>query len=313
MDKLRPSPILLFNDKQMENVRKVFNYEDVNKLKQDLDNLEDWIRKQNHFVVKEFDRKYLERLLLSSKGSVEITKKRFDRLCTMRKIMPEMLKNIDMKNEFISLHKWHRYCVLPKPTSDNYRVIIASIYNPNELECIEFFDMYRYLVSMFYYFFNRDYNAGYEYIFDARNYTFGVVTKLNPLIMHKVASVFLEAIGVRLKCLHMISGSKLFDTILSFVKQALTEKLVKRIVIHDSVESLHKYISKEILPVDFQGDEKSIAELSEANFKELCTEEHIQFLKTLDKAETDESLRLSDKSDAEFMGMPGSFKTLSID
>ncbi|VVC96098.1 unnamed protein product [Leptidea sinapis] len=86
--------------------------------------------------------------------------------------------------------------------------------------------------------------------------------------------------------------------------QALTEKLVKRIVIHDSVESLHKYISKEILPVDFQGDEKSIAELSEANFKELCTEEHIQFLKTLDKAETDESLRLSDKSDAEFMGMP---------
>lgn len=43
-----------FNLNQLMDVRKTFGYTDVNKLKQDIDILDDWIRKQNHFTVKEF-------------------------------------------------------------------------------------------------------------------------------------------------------------------------------------------------------------------------------------------------------------------
>ncbi|KAH9638209.1 hypothetical protein HF086_002051 [Spodoptera exigua] len=54
MESIKPCPILEFNENQLLNVRKIFGYDDLNKLKQDLDQFEDWISKQPHFMVKEF-------------------------------------------------------------------------------------------------------------------------------------------------------------------------------------------------------------------------------------------------------------------
>uniref|UniRef100_A0A2H1X1A1 SFRICE_034894 n=1 Tax=Spodoptera frugiperda TaxID=7108 RepID=A0A2H1X1A1_SPOFR len=54
MEKLNPCPILEFNDNQLLNVRKSFGYDDLHRLKQDVDHFQDWINKQPHFMLKEF-------------------------------------------------------------------------------------------------------------------------------------------------------------------------------------------------------------------------------------------------------------------
>lgn len=59
MEQIKANPILKFNDNQLQNVRKALGYEDVNRLKQDLVQLKDWIQKQNHFRVKEFGESHL--------------------------------------------------------------------------------------------------------------------------------------------------------------------------------------------------------------------------------------------------------------
>ncbi|XP_047516590.1 alpha-tocopherol transfer protein-like [Pieris napi] len=312
MEKLPKSPILELNQTQVDLVRKTFNYNDIKKLHQDLDNFEDWIRKQNHFEVKEFDRDYLERFLIASKGSVEIAKKRFDKLCTLRTLMPEFLRNFDVNDEFSRVVNWNYYGVLPKPTNDNYRILASTAHNPDAPD-IDMLELYRFVISLMEYLFKYDYNAGFEVIFDTRMYTFGVVSKFNPIVLKKCATVFLEALGFRLKRLHLMSGSKVLDIVLSIFKSVLTEKLVKRIIVHDSLESLQNYISKDILPVDFGGTEKSMKEICEATLKEMRKEEHVARLKFLETAGTDESKRLTQTFNEEYLGMPGSFKSLCVD
>lgn len=68
--------------------------------------------------------------------------------------------------------------------------------------------------------------------------------------------------GQRMKRIHMISGSKLFDALLMAFKQGLSAKLRERIVIHQNLEGLHNYVPKDLLPKEFGGDERSVKELN---------------------------------------------------
>ncbi|KAI5631728.1 hypothetical protein NE865_15555 [Phthorimaea operculella] len=81
----------------------MFYGEDETRLKQDVEILKSWIMKQNHFVVRDFEPVYLERYLITNKGSIERAKSRFDRLCTLRTLLPELAQDLDIKNEFAGL------------------------------------------------------------------------------------------------------------------------------------------------------------------------------------------------------------------
>lgn len=68
--------------------------------------------------------------------------------------------------------------------------------------------------------------------------------------------------GQRLKKIHLLSGSKFFDTFLMILKQGLSAKIRDKIVVHSSVESIHDYIPRDKLPADYGGDEGSMKELN---------------------------------------------------
>lgn len=70
-----------------------------------------------------------------------------------------------------------------------------------------------------------------------------------------------EGYGVRLKAIYQLSSSKLIDVLVSITKQALSAKLGNRIRVLKNLEAVHEHIPKEILPKDYDGNEKSLAEL----------------------------------------------------
>ncbi|KAF9806240.1 hypothetical protein SFRURICE_021459 [Spodoptera frugiperda] len=286
MEAIKPCPILEFNDNQLVEVRRVVGYEDVNKLKQDLDHFQDWISKQPHFVLKDFDRDFLERYLIYCKGSIERAKQRFDKLCTYTNQMPEFLQNFDVRNEFVHLFNISQTCILPKPSADNYRVVLTTLTGVDDDE-FQLISYYRYLILLVQYMMHHDYCVGYELVGDCSNFTLATVKKMNPVIIHKALTMIVDALGQRMKKLHLISGSKFFDTIVLIFKQALSAKLSQRLVIHNNVESL--------------------------NFKEVCTDENLAVVKRMETATTDESRRPSAKFNEEYSGTPGSFKTLCVD
>ncbi|CAH0595080.1 unnamed protein product [Chrysodeixis includens] len=183
MEAIKANPILNFHDNQIAIVRKNYGYEDVNKLVQDIDHLQDWISKQNHFKVKEFDREFLERYIIYNKGSIERAKQRLDKLCTFTTLMPDYLQNFDVKGEFGPLRKISYTFVLPKPTPDNYRVIITSLTgeDDDDFQLIS----YKIYVLMGEYMLHNDYCYGYEFVGDTNKFTMGTVKKMNPVVIHK--------------------------------------------------------------------------------------------------------------------------------
>lgn len=54
MASTKATTLLQFNCNQIDEVRKLFNYEDNGRLMQDVDAFEEWINKQTHFKIKEY-------------------------------------------------------------------------------------------------------------------------------------------------------------------------------------------------------------------------------------------------------------------
>ncbi|CAH0595079.1 unnamed protein product [Chrysodeixis includens] len=312
MEAIKANPVLQFNKNQLTNVRKQLDYDDVNKLIQDVDHLDNWIRQQPHFRVIDFDREFLERFLIYNKGSIGRAKQRFDKLCTFINLMPEFMQNYDIKNEFGISLKLADVCVLPKPSPDNYRTLVTRMtgYENNDYVHITYF---RYLTILVEYMLHNDYCVGYELLVDTRKLTLTTLKSLNPITSHKGMTLLTKALGQRIKKIHLISGSKFFNAVVAFGKQSVSAKLAQRIIVHDSVESLHEHVPRENLPVEFGGLERSTKELTELLFNEISSEENIARVKYMEKASTNELYRMSCKFNEEYSGMPGSFKTLCVD
>ncbi|XP_075983864.1 uncharacterized protein LOC142981679 [Anticarsia gemmatalis] len=312
MEAIKPNPILKFNENHLANVRKAVGYEDVNRLKQDIEQFEDWIQKQNHFRVKEFGRDFLERLLIYNKGSIERAKQRFDKLLTCTNLMPEFLQNFDIRNEFVHVFNISDFCVLPTPTDDNYRVVMI-VSTPDADEDYELIQSYRYMIVLCHYLLTHDYCQGFEFVCDLTKIHLGVVKKINPMIITKALMLITECLGQRMKKIHLLSSFKLFEMVLNLFKLGFSPKLRERIVVHSTVESLYDHIPRKHLPKDFGGEEKPMKELADNYFKELSSDEHIARVKFMSEAGTDESRRMACTFNEEYSGVPGSFKSLCVD
>lgn len=144
---------------------------------------------------------------------------------------------------------------------------------------------------------------------------------------------------MRMKAIYYLSPSRLIDTLVSILKQVLSEKLGNRIHILKTVEAVHEHIPKEILPKDYGGNEKILADLHGktvliklwylTNFRcnvnlfyfrvsddwveELSSIEFTKYREEMNKACTDETLRSVDTFNEQYIGMPGTFRTLNVD
>lgn len=74
-------------------------------------------------------------------------------------------------------------------------------------------------------------------------------------------SKFQQGFGMRLKGIHILTSSKLIDVLITLLKQILSEKLIKRIFVHKTIDTVYEHIPKTILPSEFGGEERNVKEL----------------------------------------------------
>ncbi|KAJ0173149.1 hypothetical protein K1T71_011325 [Dendrolimus kikuchii] len=60
------------------------------------------------------------------------------------------------------------------------------------------------------------------------------------------------------------------------------------------LESFQNYVTKDILPLEYGGKENSIKELHNDLIQVLSSKEHVEHVKEMNKAKTDESKRIFD-------------------
>ncbi|XP_049879559.1 alpha-tocopherol transfer protein-like isoform X2 [Pectinophora gossypiella] len=246
MENIPEDRILKFHRNTLEDVRKTYGYESSADMKNAVDILDEWMKTQNHFVKKDFSREYLERTIITTKGSVERAKSRLDKFA-----------------EYLRAH---------------------------------------------------DYANGYIFVMDYTELSLmDFLPKMNPVDLRQALTVLMEGYGVRIKGIHLITQSKFIDGVVAVFKQVLSTKVGERIQVHKDMDSLHKFVPKEILPREYGGEDKSLRELHDAWVEVLSSESHTMYQKMMNAAKTDESLRQTDKFNDQYMGMPGTFRTLSVD
>lgn len=63
---------------------------------------------------------------------------------------------------------------------------------------------------------------------------------------------------MRLKGLHILTVSRATDVLVKILKQIFSAKMGNRIHVHMTLESLHEHVSKDCLPEEFGGQQKSL-------------------------------------------------------
>ncbi|KAJ2937972.1 hypothetical protein O0L34_g14254 [Tuta absoluta] len=143
--------------------------------------------------------------------------------------------------------------------------------------------------------------------------TFELTKRLTLADVQETAAYGLGCCGFRLKGVYIISSSKLIEGIVTLLRKVLGSKLGGRIHVLKDRESLKKIFDKEILPKEYGGYEKSLAEIQEEWLSFITSEEYVEYLKEINSCCTDESKRQNCIFNQEYMGVPGSFRKMNVD
>ncbi|XP_045493131.1 uncharacterized protein LOC123692430 [Colias croceus] len=313
MDKIANKKCLVLHSNTIEMVRKEINLSRPGEMKEVINILKEWVKMQPHFKKKDFPDSYLERCIVASKGSVEKAKNRLDKMCTMRTLMPEFFEDKDLTKDFKELFETVILTICPKLTKEHQRVFVIKAYkNPSSSKLFTTF--FKYGVYLAEYERKYDYIAGFRIVYDFRNLDLiNFVSKLNIVETRHAVSLFMQGYGLKIKGIHIISDSKGVDLFVNIIKQILKPKLASRISTHKTFEEIHDIVGKDVLPAELGGYERPIKEIHEDWIAELGTEENMEYMREMNKAGTDETLRSRDKFNEDYAGMPGTFRVLSLD
>ncbi|CAH0696572.1 unnamed protein product [Spodoptera exigua] len=297
----------------IHNVRKLYGLDDQRRLDEAIKILEDWIEKQPHIVKKDFAKRFLETAIITCKGSIEKAKKQIDFLCTMKTMVPKFFEKHNLKSDLKTILEKIWVIPLPQMSDDYYRLILIKTFDDElSLELIQ--QYFQYILILAEYIRAHDYVQGFTIIIDYRDVNmFNLITRLTTPDVQPFLNVLIKGYGGRFNSLHIITESKAVEILVSTVKQLISEKLGKRIQVHKNLEELYEVVPKDLLPEEYGGKLKSYYKMQAELVEELSSEKHIEYLKIMSKACTDESKRNTEKFNEEYMGMPGTFRNLTVD
>ncbi|CAH1118250.1 unnamed protein product [Phaedon cochleariae] len=306
MTLVQPSPELQIN------IRKELN-EDVNTRESDLQHIKEWLLKQPH-LPDTWDESRLMTFLRGCKFSLEKCKRKLDMYFTMRTAVPEMFSNRDITNPELKLVvDVGQIPPLPGLTPEGRRVIVLRGKTP-EVENYNIADICKAVLMIGDVRLEAEQTgvAGDVYILDASVATANHFGKINPTLIKKFLVIVQEAYPVKLKEVHVVNVSPLVDTIISWVKPFLKEKIRNRIHVHPNIESLYEFIPKDILPDVYGGTAGDIQKFHDEWMEKL--KEYTPWFKEQESIKADESKRPGKPTNYDdLFGLDGSFRQLCID
>ncbi|KAJ8947670.1 hypothetical protein NQ318_009554 [Aromia moschata] len=297
---------LLITDRQK--VRDAFE-KTVKDVEKDVEIVRNWIKTQPH-LPETPDYNMIEWFLVNNKFSIERTKEKLDMYYTIRGLIPEMYDNTTPTSPRMQkARKLVLTCPLPKLTKDLYRVHVIKIVG--EPEEFNFYDMCAYILNTLEVRLHEDLALGDIYIGDYEKLKMGHVVKITPVHMKKLSHIFEKVLSNRIKGIHVIQSPSYVDIVVNIAKSVLKPKLARRIHVHDRLEALYEYVSKDVLPSEYGGEERPLKELIELWDKKL--EENCDRFDKLSKMRVNEELRPEPLKNDEILGFHGNFKKLDVD
>ncbi|XP_050353562.1 uncharacterized protein LOC126775569 isoform X1 [Nymphalis io] len=314
MDTIPKHSILENKPNALTQIRKQYNLEKPGQMKEAIDILKNWVQQQKHFKKKDFRPHYYEVCIITCKGSIERAKRQIDKICTMRTLLPQFFEECNVKTDFAQLNEVIFTIPLPKLTDDYYRVVIIKIFDISAIKASQYIEHYKTNIVLAEYLKTHDYMTGFTVIQDySETNLIDLVSNINLVELKQAFSIFIEGYGMRIKTIHIISASKVVNSIVAILKQVLSAKIADRIHIHKNIEEIHEYIPKEVLPKDYGGEERCLKDLQKEWLDVLSSEEHLKYMREINAAGTDENFRQKCNFNEQYAGISGTFRMLSVD
>ncbi|GIY48462.1 alpha-tocopherol transfer protein [Caerostris extrusa] len=166
---------------------------------------------------------------------------------------PSMFKNFTPRSCVNAINSNLHY-FLPYRNSDGCAILLSKFgqWNPRTLSCDELLK------------FNIMCNemalknpvtqiCGIITIADMKDFSWSHLLQIQISDVRCFVSTLQDCLPMRHKTTHIINHSSIFSVLFTIIKPLLTEKIRNRIYFHDTVHSLHKHISPEILPESLGG------------------------------------------------------------
>ncbi|KAJ3661386.1 hypothetical protein Zmor_005783 [Zophobas morio] len=204
------------------------------------------------------------------------------------------------------------YVPLPKLTKEHYRVFFYKTRDIHVAENVEVVNILRLVINVKELQMIEDVTYGDVYVFDGKNSTLRLMLKVTPvLIYNAMIVIYKQVFSNRLKAVYIINAPPYTEKLVAVLKSILKPKLMERIHFCENSDVLVEKIGKEILPVDYGGEGKSLKELQEMLYQKF--NDYDDYFTRLDTLRINDDLKPQRLKNDEMFGPSGNFKKLEID
>ncbi|XP_061723094.1 uncharacterized protein LOC133529402 isoform X2 [Cydia pomonella] len=278
-------------------------------LEEDVEAIMDWFQRQPHLVEAGIESEVIVKMLIMAKGSREKVKSKIDRFYKYRGMSPDLIQSrIEVLTGNQDLFTFNRQAISTKLYEGKRITTLMFVdSNPSSFKIEEIFRN-SYMVGDLRV--KYDYMLGEIWLLDLKNITLGHFLRINPMVVQRAAQMFQEGSGFRVFSIHVLNVPSIGRQIYNFFKQFIKPKLLERLMVHETLEDLHKFLPKIYLPKDYGGEDYSMDEFKDLYQKEFRSGKTLQYLLDGCKKVSDEKKRPGVNTIEE---LAGTFKKLNLD
>ncbi|KAL1502438.1 hypothetical protein ABEB36_007579 [Hypothenemus hampei] len=273
--------------------------------------LKEWIQQSNH-LPKEDDDSKLRLVLLNSKMSLEKAKQCVEGYYRIRTQYSDEFfdKLVPSTESYTQGKRLVKTAIMPKLTPDLCRITIFKSTDPHG-EADNAYIYHVPVIMMAEMRITKELCLSNVIIIDFDGYSWKNLMKYTPTVNEKLLDM-MNSINLRIKSIHFINTSSILEPVMRILKTLLPAKLVNKIHIHKTYQTLTDFIPIECLPSNYGGKQKSIEELYD-DWCEQIEESNELFEKLLNIKSTEKIELDPFHRDMFGCGVDGSFKKLALD
>ncbi|GJQ85285.1 hypothetical protein Trydic_g23183 [Trypoxylus dichotomus] len=287
------------------------NNSNKGQLKQeDVKLLQEWLEKQSH--LPKISESKLKIFLHICVYNTESAKKFIENFYVIRARWPEFSKGRNILSADFQMHLQTSLTTrLPIETKEGYAILYARLMDTNPDHCdflrqLKIFDMSA-MVCL-----KTSEFQGTIAIADLNGVSLSHLLKVNLAEAAKFTYYAQKAHNRAMKAVHILSTTQMLHKFFALIKPFATKKMLDKLHLHQSLDSLHEHVPKEFLPNELGGQVGTLKELHEKHIKLL--RDNADFLEELEEDKADLSKKTEKRQDLDnISGIDGSFRKLDID
>ncbi|XP_060865337.1 alpha-tocopherol transfer protein-like [Metopolophium dirhodum] len=280
---------------------------------EDLNHLREWISKQPHLPI--VTDELLVLFFHSCFYRLEPTKVTIESYFTLRTHSPELFtkRDTDVKS-VLEAFKTISFSALPGSTPDGCKVIFiyAKRVEAELFVLSDFIKALSMVIDML--LMTSGTFNGLIIIYDMKGFSLSHVGRLGINMMKKYVYFLQDGLPARLQAIHTINTVPFIDMITSMTKPFMKKELSEKLYYHSAADSetIFDYIPKEIMPIEIGGSGQTLQNLSDDTFDKVKAMRK-WFLEEENYRVDEQKRPGKPKTESDYFGVEGSFKTLNLD